>query len=196
MNDSLTWFRRELKIIGTDAGAELQVVRDPGRLGVNLWVVERKLPASAHQDCIEYLRSQGVERFVDQTLVDEHGSEIGRRQMDLAPEWAVVHTCRAGVEFDDDDPRTFREPNASDLASIRKWLFEYRSAAEQIRIWRAEQQEREDTKKRLGMEAFVKDVKSSHVLRDLTFKDAPNIIMPGTEVQSDPAHFNIEVVSQ
>lgn len=195
MQDSLTWFRRELKNIGSDAGANLRVVRDAARLGVNLWVVERELPASAHQDCLEYLRSQGVERYVDQTLTDERGNEIGRRQMDLAPEWAVVHICRI-IDFDDDDPRAFREPNPGDLMSIRRWLFEFRDAAHQMATWRREKEEAEAAKKQDGIDSFVKDVKSSHVLRDLTFKDAPRIIMPGTEVQSTPANFNIEVVSK
>lgn len=200
MDNSISWFKRELKIIGTDANAELRVVRDYGRLGVNLWVVERKLPPSAHQDCIEYLRSTGTPRFVDQTLTDENGSELGRRELDLAPEWAIAHICCvrdiAGETIDYDDPRAFREPNSQDLAAIRRWLFEFKSIAEQLRVFRAEFEERESAKKRDGMLSFVKDVKSSHVLRDLNFNDAPRIIMPGTEVQTDAAKFNIEVVSQ
>lgn len=192
MNDSLQWFRRELKIIGTDANANLRVVRDKGRLGVDLWVVEREIPPSNHQDCLEYLRSQGVERFVDQILTNEYGSEIGRRQMDLAPEWAIAHICR-DTEFDHDDPRAYREPNAQDLQSIRRWLFEYKSAAEQMRVWREEFRVREEWKKNDAKLAFVKDVKSSHVLRDLNFNDAPKKVLAGTEVQSEPAQFNIEV---
>ncbi len=198
MSDSITWFRRELKIIGMDANADLRAVRDRGRLGVDLWVVERKLPEATHQDCIEYLRSQGVERFVDQVLTDENGSELGRRQMDLAPEWAVVHICRvsdiAGEKIDHDDPRSYREPNAQDLMSIRRWLFEFKNVAEQMRTWRREFAEREAAKKKDATLSFDKDLKSSHLFRQLEFKDASKIIMPGTEVQSDPAKFNIEVV--
>ncbi len=193
MNDALTWFRRELKIIGTDAGANLRVVRDRGRLGVDLWVVERELPPSIHEASLEYLRSCGHDRFVDQILTDECGTEVGRRRMDLAPEWAVAHIC-SDKDFDRDDPRAYREPNAADLMSIRRWLFEFKDPAEQLRVFHEEHKAAEDAKKRDAMLATVKDIKSSHVLRDLTFKDAPKKVLAGTEIQTEPAKFNIVTV--
>lgn len=197
MHNSLTWFKKELDIIALDAGAVMRLVKDYGRLGVNLWCIERKIPEGTHQDCLEYLRSQGVERYVDQILTDENGTELGRRQMDLAPEWAIVHICRThkinGENIDHDDPRSYREPNAQDLMSIRKWLFEFRNVAHQMRVWRAEFAEREEAKKAAARHDFAKEVKSSHVLRDLKFSDAPRIVMPDTFVQSEPAKFNIEV---
>jgi hypothetical protein len=169
---SFYWFREELKSIAPNG--ELRLVRDPHRLGLDLWVIERRLPPSEHADMLESLRLCGEARFVDVIAAG-----IGPVKYDVAPGWAIGHVCRAKScrhqppQFSDHDPECYREPNHEDLAAIRRWLYEFRDFQHSMEVLRQEAKERKEKEKQWFSDFMAKELKSSHVFRDLKFYDAP-----------------------
>lgn len=173
------WFKAELKAIMPNG--ELRLVRDPRRLGLDLWVIERKIPASEHQAGLEQLRLAGEERYIPLDLPG-----VGLIQYDCAPEWHMVHICKSDTcdhippQFCTHLPECYREPNAADLMSIRRWLFEFRNFEHQQAVMRQEEKTKNEQLDEEFNFGLRKDLKSSHVLRGLEFGDAPKKVMEGT----------------
>ena len=145
------WFVRELAQIHSD----LRLVWGRESHGVALWVIERRIPPDIHAHCLEEFEGHGETRYFDQKLTDGDGNVVGSRHFDRVPEWAIGHII-ADREYDLEDPRAYREPAARDLASVRRWLFEYKNMEEQIRAMRNEREVREAKKKQEKID-FLKD---------------------------------------
>lgn len=174
------WFQRELDTILPKG--ELRLVRDPHRLGLDLWVIERKLPGWEHEHALAALdelhqHDAGVQRFIPVTVAG-----VGQVEYDTCPEWSVVHICKARScehvppQFVEHDASCYREPNGADLASIRRWLFEFRDAQASMRAVFEERKEREQKKDRDFSDFMKKELKASHLFRQLKFSDAPKTV--------------------
>lgn len=158
---SFEWFKRELNCMMPNG--DLRLVRDPVRLIVDLWVVERRVAPSEREAGLALLESQGEPRYIDITRPDGTVAH-----WDLAPEWAIAHIC-ANKQFDATDPRYYREPNQSDIEAIRQWLFEFRDFQHSLDTFRREQAEH---KEKLDEEANLiirKELKSSKKFRQLVY---------------------------
>lgn len=164
------WFRRELDCMLPDGS--LRLVRDPHRLGLDLWVVERRVPAKEHATMLEMLRANAWERYMP-LFID--GVQI---QYDTAPEWKVVHICKTTrcehqpVQFSVHDPECYREPNAADIASLRRWLFEFRNFEESAKALQREEKERKAALDKEENLIIRKDLKSSKKFRQLRYSFA------------------------
>lgn len=152
------WFVAELAAIHPDLrlrwGAESH--------GIELWVVERKLPDDVYASCLEDFAAlyPGEDRWFDQQLMDDHGNVIGMRRFDRCPQWALGHIVQ-NPDYDVDDPRAYREPAAYDLAKIREWLFEYRNTEDQIREMRDAKDARDRKLKEERVGILARDIVSS-----------------------------------
>lgn len=175
--------KRELKILMPNG--DLRLVRDPHRLGLDLWVIERRIPPEEHQRGLEQLRQAGEERFHPLAVPD-----IGLVQYDCAPEWHMVHICKASTcrhvppQFSVHDPQCYREPNATDIAVLRQWLFEFRNAEESIRELQRETAVKQEAAKAALNLGIRKDIKSSKPLRGLVYS------FPGDGVTSTTERIN------
>lgn len=167
------WFDRELKQI--DDGLRLQWGAE--RHGIQLWVIERRIPHDIHAACLEdfHVQYPGESRHFDQQLTDDHGNVIGLKHFDRVPEWALGHIIY-NKEFDYDDPRAYREPGGYDIAAIRRWLFEYRNVAEQLRELREERERNEAANKEARVGILARDIKDARAM----WGDTPIIDIGGT----------------
>lgn len=169
------WFQRELDVLMPNRG--LRLVRDPHRLGLDLWCVERKLPPEVHAAELEELRLAGEERY--HSALSE---EFGMVQFDMAPEWQIVHICRSTTC--DHNPPTmamheascYREPSRNDIESLRRWLYEFKTYEASLAALKAEAKAKTDAVEAESNDFFKKELKSSHVFRQLVFSDAPKTI--------------------
>lgn len=166
------WFQRELDAMMPNR--ELRLVRDPHRLGLDLWCVERKVPGDVHAAEVEALRRMGEERF--HSAVSE---TLGMVRYDLAPEWRIVHICKSETcqhtppQFSQHDPECQRDPNQRDLQSISRWLYEFRNFEQSLESIKRESREKTEAMERNETEAYAKAIKSAPFMTDRVFGDAP-----------------------
>lgn len=166
------WFSNELRSILPNG--ELRLARDPHRLGLDLYVIERRLPGSQHAAMIEQSRMlAGFERFIPVTVPG-----IGEVQYDTIPEWMIVHVCKSEtcahqpVQFSEHELSCYREPNSRDLMALRTWLYEFRDFAECSAVMESEFQKNQQHVKDEANLIVRKELQSSHVFRQLVFSDA------------------------
>jgi len=168
---SFEWFRSELRNLMPNG--DLRLVREPHRLGVDLWVVERRVSAKEHAERLECLRVDKMPRYYPLFIAG-----IGDIQYDIAPEWAIAHVCKSEScghqppQFSVHDPQCYREPNSADIAALRRWLFEFRDfqhCVETLQRERRERQEKLDKEENL---IIRKDIKSSKKFRQLRYSFA------------------------
>ena len=146
---------------------DLRLVRDPRRLLMDLWAVERKLPRKEYLDSLEQLRLSGNPRFVELEL------EGGAVQYDCAPEWVVMHVCKSDACKCSlpvwHGPDCYREPDMRDVAALRNWLYECRDAAHSLEKIHAEEQEKKDKIDKNTRFHIAKELKSSKTFRGLVY---------------------------
>lgn len=162
------WFQQELD--GLMPNGDLRLVRDPHRLGLDLWVIERKVPGQEHLDGLEQLRLAGEPRYVP---LDIPG--IGLVQYDCAPEWHTVHICKSKTcdhmppQFSVHDHACYREPNMNDVAILRRWLYEFRDFNHSREVLQREQRDYNEKVERTANENLRKNIRSSADFRGLVY---------------------------
>lgn len=162
------WFQRELN--GLMPNGHLRLVRDPHRLGLDMWVVERKIPAEEHHAGLEMLRLADEPRY---TAMDIPG--IGPVQYDCAPEWHMVHICKAAScdhvppQFSVHELSCYRDPNQEDIEVLRRWLYEFRDFNHSREVMAREQRDYQEKVEKSANENLRKNIRSSADFRGLVY---------------------------
>ena len=173
------WFNKELQRLNPD----LRMEWGRERLGVERWIILRRIASSLYGKLLAEFEEGGQERFVEQTLTDDNGQPCGTRRYDLCPEWAVAHIVE-DKGFDIDDPRGYREPDNRDIQAIYRWLHEFKNVEEQMRAMNEEHERAEAKKKEERVGILAREIVSSRG----TWEDPDPFIfdgrkaMPGTEI--------------
>ena len=130
--------------------------------GICRWVVERRLPAEIHGQCLEEFSQMhpGESRFVDQQMTGDQGQIVGTRHIDLVSEWVHVHTVQ-DTFYDLDDDRGYRPPDQRDIGILWNYLHEFRNMAEQMKAVREEQQKAKDANRKERVACLAQDIKDS-----------------------------------
>lgn len=168
------WFQEELS--GLMPNRDLRLVRDPHRLGFDLWAIERRVPGEAQAAELENLRLHGEQRFHEAL-----SETIGLVRLDLAPPWRVVHICRSAtcqVEHNPaqavmHEPSCYRDPNRGDIESLRRWLYEFRSFEHSMEVLKKESRDRVAAMEESDTEAFAKTLSTAPFMTGRVFSDAP-----------------------
>lgn len=176
-------FERELRLIDPD---NLRIVWGQKDHGICRWVIQRRIPAHIHHQCLEDFSSAhpGEDRYFDQKQTDEEGNVIQTIHFDRVPEWALGHVVEDPDFTDLFDDRGYRPPDSRDLAAIKQWLFEFRSVEEQMRVMKDEREQQEQDKKDERVHILAEDIKNARGMwgdpeaLDLGRRPA----MPGTEI--------------
>jgi hypothetical protein len=174
-------FRVEL--VNLMPNGDLRLVRDPRRLGLDLWVVERKVPAREHAEGLEQIRLAGESRYVEVDMPD-----IGLFRYDCAPEWIIVHVCKTETcdhqppQFSRHESSCVREPDQRDVKALKDYLYEFRNFEHSREVLLREKQERKDALDKEFSDYMQKELKASHEFKQLVFS-APNVkALEGTDV--------------
>jgi hypothetical protein len=162
-------FRQELQRLMPNG--DLRLSRDPRRLLMNLWVVERRVPRQEYVEGLARLHTEGQSRYVH---VDQAG--VGC-YYDTSPEWQVVHVCKTTRCSHDlpiwHGPECYREPDMRDVQALHSWLYEFRDFEHSMVELRRERQNRQDALDREESFVIRKELRSSKDFRQLVYS------MPG-----------------
>ena len=149
---------------------DLRVARDPHRLGINLWVIERKVPAAEHAAGLEQLRLNGYDRYIHCT-----GEDGVSWHYDCAPEWVIASICRTEhcthdpAQFSAHDPECHREPDMKDIAELRQWLYEFRDFEHSRQVLTQEARDHKQQVEADATKTLAKEIKSSKDFRQLVY---------------------------
>lgn len=180
---SIRGFTRELALIDPH---NLRVVWGEKSYGICRWVIERKLPAWLHHRMLEEFSTThpGEDRYFDQKRTDEQGDVIQTTHHDNVAEWALGHVVEHPDFTDLFDDRGYREPDSRDLMAIKRWLFEFASVEEQMRVMKDEHAKQEQQKKDERVGVLAEDiVKSRRIFGDEESYDmGRRPAMEGTEI--------------
>lgn len=162
-------FRQELKRLMPNG--DLRLSRDPRRLLMDLWVVERRVPRQEYVEGIERLTAEGNSRFVH---VEREG--VGC-YYDTNPEWQVVHVCKAVACAHElpiwHGPECYREPDMRDIRSLHDWLYTFRDFEHSRMELSRERKDREAAMESDQNFIMRKELRSSKDFRQLVYS------MPG-----------------
>ena len=163
-------FRHELDLLMPSG--ELRLSRDPHRLLMDLWVVERRIPRREYVEGLEQLRLAGESRYVRVPRADGWTASY----YDKCPEWAVVHVCKAAACDHDlpihHGPQCFREPDMRDVRSLREWLYGFRDFAHSMATLQRERRDNDEKIYIEGRHRAAKALKANKGLRGLRYSFA------------------------
>ncbi len=161
-------FRKELERLMPNG--DLRLVRDPRRLLMNLWVVERRIPRQEYLSGLEQLRQSGEDRYVHLTLGGEG------RYYDTNPEWSVVHVVKTDTCGCDmpvwHTPECYREPDGRDIRSLHDWLYGWRDFEQSRDTIHREQKERQEKIEKAANQTMANELRTSKTLRGLSYSFA------------------------
>lgn len=170
------WFVRDLKLIGED----FRVSWGQERYGVQLWVIERHVPADMYG---RIYAGQRGERYIDQKLTDADGQISGGRRYDMMPEWEWVMFAR-------ERDGSFRPLDQRTLYEVKVWLKEYTRVEDQLSAERAaflarelaKDELRRDRQGRAIMSNPANRTEGDRIIWETPYSGQPERVMPGTEI--------------
>ena len=145
-------------------------------------MIERRLPPSEHAEALECLRLSGQKRYYDLFV-----PSIGMIHYDIAAQWSIVHVCKTvscthvPPQMSDHDPTCAREPDQRDIASLHRWLYEFRDFEDSRKGLERERLAQEQKVKQNFTSQISKELKSSPTFRALEFSDAPQAVFKESE---------------
>ncbi len=156
-------FARQIR----DLCPDFRIVWGEKNYGICRWVIERKLPPEIHRRALDDFSAMfpGEDRFIDQQMTDDDGANVGKRRIDLVPEWCYVHAVEDN-RFDLDDPAGYRLPDSRDIKVLWNYLHEFKNMAEQMRAVREEQRLVDEAHQRERVECLARDIKNSNAIWD------------------------------
>jgi hypothetical protein len=158
-------FRKEL--LRLMPNGELRLSRDPRRLLMDLWVVERRIPRREYVEGLERVRQSGDPRYVHLDL----GGVA--HYYDTNPEWLVVHVCKSAVCGHAlpvwHGPECYREPDMRDVVALHDWLYQFRDYEHSRMELGRERQHREAAVNENHNFIMRKELRSSKDFRQLRY---------------------------
>lgn len=152
----------------------LRLVREPHRLGFDLWAVERRMDGRVWDLELRAMEESGLPRYHEGEL-----EGYGKVRIDTCPPWRVVHVCVAESckhsppQFSVHDTQCYREPSMKDIASLRQWLNEWRDFAASLAGLKKETADAREKADAASTVDLAKAIKNSHLMRGANFFDAP-----------------------